>query len=113
MEVGIEELKTRAIRFSLHDNNRECGRAFLFIIKNNLHELPYGLMEDVFVEERWRGKGLGSQLVDLVINRAKKEGCYKLVATSRVGREKVHELYKKLGFKEHGKEFRMELKNPD
>jgi len=34
-------------------------------------------------------------------------GCYKLIATSRTSRPKVHELYQRLGFENHGVEFRM------
>jgi len=113
MEILTEELKTRAIKISLREEGAEVGRAFLFIIKNDLHESPYGLMEDVFVKEEKRGEGFGSKLVDLIVGEARQQGCYKLIATSRIDRENVHELYKKLGFREHGKEFRIELKNPD
>jgi len=37
-------------------------------------------------------------------------GCYKLVATSRASRPRVHELYERLGFENYGVEFRMNLK---
>lgn len=113
MERIFRKLDSVAIKISLIEEEKEIGRAFLYIIKNDLHQSPYGLMEDVFVEESERRRGLGKELIDLVVNEAKKQGCYKLVATSRTEREKVHELYKKFGFQEHGKEFRMQLKNPD
>jgi GNAT superfamily N-acetyltransferase len=113
VEKVFKKLDSVAIKISLIEDENEIGRAFLYIIKNDLHKSPYGLMEDVFVYESRRKQGLGRELVNLVVDEAKKQGCYKLVATSRSEREKVHELYKKLGFNEHGKEFRMELKNPD
>lgn len=67
-------------------------------------------MEDVFVEEAVRGQGVGTTLVRQVIDTAKAEGCYKLLATSRASRRTVHELYQRLGFKQHGIEFRMNLR---
>ncbi len=113
MEKVFKEINSTAIRISLAEERKELGRAYLYVIKNDLHQSPYGLMEDVFVEELERGRGLGRELVGLVAEEAKKQGCYKLICTSRSSNEKVHELYKKLGFSEHGKEFRMQLKNPD
>jgi GNAT superfamily N-acetyltransferase len=85
------------------------GRALLFLIYNDLHPKPYGLLEDVFVEEKYRGKGIGKELVQRVIEKAKELGCYKLIATSRFERENVHRLYENLGFKKWGYEFRIDL----
>jgi GNAT superfamily N-acetyltransferase len=85
------------------------GRAFLFLVYNDLHPKPYGLLEDVFVEEKYRGKGIGKELVQKVIEKAKEIGCYKLIATSRFERENVHRLYENLGFKKWGYEFRIDL----
>jgi len=76
---------------------------------NSLHEAPFGLLEDVYVDESVRGSGLGTEIVNAVVTEAKGRGCYKLVATSRYARPKVHELYVRLGFKDHGKEFRIDL----
>lgn len=61
------------------------------------------------VVENKRSEGLGTKLVNQVIEAAKEQGCYKLVATSRKSRPKVHQLYERLGFKEHGLEFRIDL----
>ena len=93
----------------LDEQSRVVGRAFLYILHNDLHEQPFGLLEDVFVEEVARGQGLGSDLVRRVIELAKKSGCYKLVATSRYSRDKVHKLYRQLGFIDHGREFRTDF----
>ena len=67
-------------------------------------------MEDVFVAKSFRGSEIGSKLVKHLIKEAKRQGCYKIVGTSRHSRDKVHSLYQKLGFKNHGLEFRMDLK---
>lgn len=76
---------------------------------NSLHREPFGLLEDVYVAESHRGKGLGTKLVRQVIQMAKERGCYKLIATSRTSRPKVHKLYKDLGFQERGWEFRIDF----
>lgn len=110
MEIVKEEkFGGMAIRFSAQDEGNEIGRAYLYFIHNDLHEKPYGIMEDVFVSESHRGEGVGTELVHAVINGAREKECYKLLGQSRYGREKVHELYLKLGFKDHGKNFRMDF----
>jgi GNAT superfamily N-acetyltransferase len=52
---------------------------------------------------------LGGELVKAVVAEAKRLGCYKLIGTSRAERASVHAWYKNLGFKDYGKEFRMDL----
>lgn len=97
-------------RFSAEVDGVERGRAFLFLVKNDLHPGKlYGLLEDVWVDPDHRGTGLGTELVKTVVDIAREYGCYKLVATSRFEREKVHALYERIGFERHGIEFRMEL----
>jgi GNAT superfamily N-acetyltransferase len=86
------------------------GRAYLYVMTNGLHERPFGLMEDVFVEPEYRGGEIGTALVKRVITEAKRRKCYKIVATSRHARGRVHEMYVRLGFADHGREFRMDLR---
>lgn len=109
MEIEKQEIKSEAIKFEIFNDDKNIGRAYLYLIKNDLHEEPYGYLEDIFIEEGYRGSGFGRQLVQAVIEEAKKLGCYKLVGTSRNSRAEVHEFYKKLGFEEYGKEFRQTL----
>jgi GNAT superfamily N-acetyltransferase len=102
-------IEATGIRISIIDDGTEVGRAYIYIMHNDLHDQPFGLMEDVYVDETYRGKGVGSELVKQVIELAKKANCYKLIATSRTSRPKVHELYQRLGFTQHGVEFRVDL----
>jgi GNAT superfamily N-acetyltransferase len=108
-EIAREERPARGIRFSIRDDGGEVARAYLYVMSNDLHEEPFGLLEDVFVAESERGGGLGTLLVNEVIAAAREAGCYKLVATSRASRPKVHELYERLGFANYGIEFRLNL----
>ncbi len=109
MKVERQNKHARGIRFSINGASGEIARAYLYVMTNDLHTEPFGLLEDVFVDESQRGSGLGAALVQEVIAAARAAGCYKLIATSRASRPKVHELYERLGFENYGLEFRMSL----
>lgn len=109
MEIKKEKINVGGIKLYMEDCGQEIGHAYLYILKNDLHEKPFGLMEDVFVEEEYRSRGLGSKLIEELIKAAKQNNCYKLIGTSRNERPKVHALYSRLGFKDWGKEFRMDF----
>ena len=92
--MQIHSVEARGLRLAIYDDDgREAGHAFLYILKNNFHTEPFGLLEDVFVEESGRFFGIGKQLVEAVIAKARFEGCYKSLATSRNdgSRESIHE----------------------
>ena len=109
MLLQTKEMPGMARKVALSSKGKEIGRVWIHFLHNDLHAQPYAFIEDLFVEEKWRGKGLGSKLVKAALTQAKKEGCYKVLATSRHTRPQVHEFYMKLGFQEWGKEFRMNL----
>lgn len=108
MEIQAQAVEAEGIKFSIAETE-EVARAYLYLMHNSLHQEPFGLLEDVYVAETHRGKGLGTKLVRQVIQTAKERGCYKLIATSRTSRPKVHKLYQDLGFKERGLEFRLDF----
>ena len=107
MEVQKKEISGKGVRFFVEQGGNEVARAYLYILTNDLHEQPWGFMEDVFVDESLRGQGIGSKILDALIAEAKAQNCYKLIGCSRYEREKVHALYEKIGFSDHGKCFRM------
>ena len=109
MDIHYRAVKAHGLRFAVVQDGKEVGRAYLYFMHNDLHEAPFGLLENVFVDEGCRGQGVGTALVHKVIKAAKAERCYKLIATSRTSRPEVHELYERLGFEQHGIEFRMNL----
>ena len=109
MTVNSYTFPAKGIHFAIHKDGKEVARAKLYLVENDLHEKPYGLLEDVYVDPKFRKHGYGAEIVKAVIDRAKQEHCYKLIATSRKARKKVHSLYRKLGFIMHGYEFRMDI----
>ena len=110
MNFTTKEIAGRGIRISArNEEGREIGRAFLYLLNNDLHQKPFGLMEDLLVAEEMRGQGIGTKLVQELIREAKKQGCYKVICTSRYGKDGVHKMYEGLGFKNHGLEFRLDF----
>ncbi|MDA9330307.1 GNAT family N-acetyltransferase [bacterium] len=75
------------------DNNTITGVASLYIIKKLTRTL--GLIEDVAVNENYRGKGIGKKLVEKLIGLAADKKCDKTVLNSS---EQNSEFYKKFGF---------------
>lgn len=109
--INKKKVKSYGIKFFVEEDGKKVARAFLYIMKNDLRKEPFGLLEDLFVDEQLRGQGIGTKLLNAVIAEAKKLDCYKLVATSRYEREGVHKMYEKAGFKNFGIEFKMYFKN--
>ena len=109
MDFQTQNIDVFGKKITIVENGKEAARATLYVLKNNLHDKPFGLIEDVCVCEEMRGQGVGSQLLGEIIREAKQYGCYKIIATSRNTREKVHKFYEKLGFTNYGLEFRMDL----
>ena len=108
-ELQAESVPAKGIKFSIMEDEQQIARAYLYLMHNELHQEPFGLLEDVYVDENHRGSGLGTKLVQQIIIAARQQGCYKLIATSRESRPQVHELYQKLGFEIRGREFRINL----
>jgi len=109
-KINKKNIEASGVKFFIEDNGKEIARAFLYIMHNGLKKEPFGLLEDIFVDEQLRGHGTGSQLLKMVIEEAKKQGCYKLVATSRYGKDNIHDWYIRTGFEDFGKEFKMYFK---
>ena len=109
MNINHKTVDTRGFRFFVEQDGREVAHAYLYLLSNDAQAVPFGLMEDVLVEDSMRGMGIGTELVDAVISVAKAERCYKLIAISRNARPKIDELYRRRGFVERGTEFRIDF----
>jgi len=112
MKIKQKQLTNcRGVQFEYYEDGNRLGRATIYIMHNELHERPFGLLEDVYVEADARGKKIGTTLTNKIIAYAKQIQCYKLICTSRYSKPKVHGLYERLGFQDHGKEFRIDFIN--
>lgn len=109
MKISKFVKTSKYIKLEIKEEKKVVGRVFLYVIKNDLHKRPYGLLEDLFVNETFRGQGLGKALLAKVLAEAKRLKLYKIVGTSRASRTAVHAMYIKFGFKKYGYEFRINL----
>ncbi|HBG81546.1 TPA: GNAT family N-acetyltransferase [candidate division CPR2 bacterium] len=109
MEIKSNVVESKAVKLSVMDGEKEAGWAYLFLIANDRHKESYGYLENVYVHPEYRSQGLGKKLVYGIFDEAKKHGCYKIVATSRYSKPDVHAMYERYGFKDHGKNFRIDL----
>ena len=110
METKIEKISGEGFKFLISEEGKEVARARLYVLKNDLHPEPFGFIEDVYVQEDYQGKGYGTKIINLLIEKAKECKCYKLICTSRLTKPGIHSFYDKLGFKKYGYEFRINFK---
>lgn len=64
--------------------------------------IPTGIrarIEDVVVDQAWRGQGVASRLSEMALRRAAAEGAKTVDLTSRPDRVAANRLYERLGFK--------------
>lgn len=60
--------------------------------------VPYGVIENVIVEEAVRGTGIGRALLGAVEEQARAARCTKLMLLSAVSRVAAHRFFSRLGF---------------
>lgn len=85
------------------DRGKVMGSSSLHIIEKINRKV--GLIEDVVVFKKFRGKSVASSLVSQLISISKKEGCYKTILNTD---SKTKSFYEKLGFTQ--KNFQMEIR---
>lgn len=102
--------KPYAVKWEARERRKTIAWAYLYLIFQDRHPEPYGLMENVYVEKEYRDRGIGTVLIRAVITEAKKRKCYKLIGTSKTENIGAHRFYERFHFKKVGYEFRMDLK---
>tara|TARA_R110002094_G_scaffold77773_1_gene84240 strand:+ start:275 stop:682 length:408 start_codon:yes stop_codon:yes gene_type:complete len=60
---------------------------------------PYGLIENVVTDPKFRKQGLGRKVLKYALDDAWKEGCYKVMLLTGSKRESTLRFYEKTGFK--------------
>ena len=90
------------------DAGRIVGMATLAIVL--IPEGPRGQLEDIVVHEKYRGRGLGEQISQQLIERARARDVQVVTLSSRADRVAANKLYQKLGFEMRETNFyRLEL----
>ncbi len=84
------------------------GTLVLIIVPNLSHKgTPFAIIENVVVDQRHRGKGIGEALITRAIKEARGAGCYKVSLTSNKFRKEAHRFYERLGFGRTHEAFRI------
>jgi ribosomal protein S18 acetylase RimI-like enzyme len=85
--------------------------SFALLIMDNLGHLgaPSAVVEDVVVDPKRQGAGIGKTMVRAALTEARRKGCYKLALSANHKRDKAHAFYESLGFERHGYSFLVTL----
>jgi len=100
----------RAMRAVLHrpdqvllvavEDGSIVGTNHVLIFKHLARALkPAAIVENMIVDSRSRGAGVGDRLMEAALEIARRRGCYKLSLTSNRKRPKAHRFYEKFGMR--------------
>ena len=67
------------------------------------------LLDAVTVSPAYRGKGIGTKMIKEAMKMSAAAGCYKMMLSTNVKRDRTHAFYKSLGFQQHGWSFSLQL----
>ncbi|MDZ7954237.1 GNAT family N-acetyltransferase [Nostoc sp. DedQUE09] len=66
----------------------------------------FAVLDAVTVISQMRGEGIGSQMVKAALQFSAEAGCYKVMLSSNLKRDRAHQFYQSLGFEQHGWSFK-------
>ena len=99
--------------FGAVENEKVISTCYCLIIPN-LTRLGSSIafVENVVTDSEYRGQGLGRKVMEMAIEFARENNCYKVILQSASFRKEAHQFYKNLGFDgESKKAFIMKLKD--
>lgn len=88
--------------FVLRESGRAIGMANALFTISTAEGGPVVLLEDVIVAARYRGRGLGQQLVARVLRWAEQEGFHRVTLLTDPDNAPARRLYERLGFDRSG-----------
>lgn len=69
----------------------------------------FAVLDAVTVLPAYRGKGIGTQMMQEALAMSRAAGCYKVTLSSNLKRDRAHAFYESLGFQQHGWSFSLAL----
>ncbi len=94
------------LKLEIKDGHKSIARVWIYFIENDLHTSPWALIEDLWVHPDYRRSGIAKHMLQKVELLARKEGCYKIVATVRDTNYASQKLFEHCDFKKHGNTLR-------
>lgn len=89
--------KDSIIYFALSEKNIPCGFMQLYPLFSSVSMEPMYLLNDLYVAAAFRGKGIGTQLIDAAKTRSRQERQKGLVIQTEITNP-AQKLYEQLGF---------------
>ena len=81
------------------ENGNIIGSLYICIIPNlTFNGKSIGYIENVIVDKDYRKKRIGKKLMEMAVEYARENNCYKVVLQSGIKREEAHKFYENLGF---------------
>ncbi len=89
------------------EQDGEVVGSYALLIMDNIGHLGArsAVVEDVVVDPKRQGAGIGKTMMRAALTEAAKKGCYKLALSSNQKRDRAHAFYESLGFDRHGYSF--------
>ncbi|MGE8207328.1 GNAT family N-acetyltransferase [Heyndrickxia sp. NPDC080065] len=100
-EEQIEIIRKDPNNFLLvYDEEGEIlGTLTLNICLQALHGIrPYGIVENIIVQENHRSKGIGQKLIRYVEEYCKSIDCHRIMLLSNSKRQRAHQFFEKEGY---------------
>jgi len=91
------------------DGTRVCGFAGGFMEEDLANQHPFFLIAELSVAAAYRSQGIGSTLVRAMEDFARMHGFKRAGIGVLVGNDRVHDLYKRLGYRDYAVELMKEL----
>ena len=67
------------------------------------------ILEAVTISPSYRSQGIGRSVMKIAMQLSAAAGCYKIILSSNLKRDRAHAFYESLGFKQHGWSFSLQL----
>jgi GNAT superfamily N-acetyltransferase len=90
--------RSRGRIFVAREGSEVVGMASLLYTVSTAEGGKAALFEDLFVDPKYRRKGVGAKLVSYVIQQARAEGVLRITLHTDLENDTALELYRKLGF---------------
>lgn len=111
IDIDFEYLQENDVHIPVHRLHTKIERKEIIVIRNNgisIGWLRFGFFWDMIpimnmlsLEENFRSKGFGTQLVSFWENKMQKQG-HNIVLTTTLSDEDAQHFYRKLGYKDTG-----------
>lgn len=94
--------------------NKVIGTFSLLFMPTMMHRSFHksAILDSVTILSDYRGKGYGKQMMQKALSISADASCYKVTLSSNITRERTHNFYQSLGFKQHGWSFSYQIQQP-